>query len=87
MGSISKYVIIFLTSSLELILPAFIKHEETWSVNSKPVKFLPDLGKYSSDDASVVEVHVVRYYVLFINFGSGSYLSLSHTHSFISFLL
>eukprot|EP00536_Pseudo-nitzschia_multiseries_P004760 jgi/Psemu1/302820/fgenesh1_kg.82_\ len=33
-------------------------YPETWSVNSKPVKFVPDLGKYSSDDSAVVEAHV-----------------------------
>lgn len=33
-------------------------YPETWSVNSKPVKFVPDLGKYSSDDKSIVEEHV-----------------------------
>mmetsp|Transcript_24680 Transcript_24680/g.50993 ORF Transcript_24680/g.50993 Transcript_24680/m.50993 type:complete len:757 (+) Transcript_24680:119-2389(+) len=33
-------------------------YPETWSVNSKPVKFVPDLGKYSSDDADIVADHV-----------------------------
>lgn len=33
-------------------------YPETWSVNSKPVKFVPDLGTYSSDDASIVEEHI-----------------------------
>ena len=33
-------------------------YPETWSVNSKPARFLPDLGKYSSDNASVIEEHI-----------------------------
>ena len=33
-------------------------YPETWSVNSKPVKFVPDLGKYSSGDGSIVEEHI-----------------------------
>jgi len=33
-------------------------YPETWSVNSKPIKFVPDLGKYSSDDTNIVEEHV-----------------------------
>lgn len=33
-------------------------YPETWSVNSKPARFIPDLGKYSSDDAGVIKEHI-----------------------------
>lgn len=33
-------------------------YPETWSVNSQPAKFIPDLGKYSSDDSAVIEEHI-----------------------------
>lgn len=33
-------------------------YPETWEVNGKQAKFIPDLGMYSSDDPTVIEEHI-----------------------------
>jgi len=45
-----------ITHPIEFV--AFSRYPQTWTVNGKPVKFVPDLGLYSSSDPLVASAHI-----------------------------